>query len=229
MKTTRLLIVFGIFFSLTSCIKEDIIDDQVEPALKITNPLQSLAVGDSYILEAIFTNNIGQEESQNFSWSSSNELAVSVDNKGTVTGNDIGESTITVSTTTNSEVIKTTTVVKVGDKTVVANEPKEGSIISTSSYELKGDFILEKIEDQDFLKLSIANNYVASTALPGLYLYLTNNPNSISGALEIGPVTVFEGAHSYSISTQDATLNQYKFLLYWCKPFSVKVGEGEIK
>ncbi|MFL1897158.1 Ig-like domain-containing protein [Aquimarina sp. 2-A2] len=229
MKVIRSFYAFIFLLCLASCIKEDVISDEVKPAIRFTNPLQSLALDDSYLLKATFTNTIGQEESKMFTWSSSNDSIVAIDMEGKVTGKKKGESIITVSTTLDTEIIEASTTVKVSDQTIEANEPKKGTIVSTSSYELQGDFTLKKIQDQEFLELSIANNYVASTALPGLYLYLTNNPNSINGALEIGPVTVFSGEHSYSISTQDATLNEYQFLLYWCKPFSVKVGEGEIK
>jgi len=60
-----------------------------------------------------------------------------------------------------------------------------------------------------------------------LYVYLTNNPSTTAGALEIGKVTVFEGTHIYTIEG-DIPLNQYNYLLYFCKPFNVKVGDGEI-
>ena len=68
---------------------------------------------------------------------------------------------------------------------------------------------------------------VADDGLPGLYVYLSNNPNSVSGALEIGPVEVFEGAHDYTISGLDITT--YAYVLYFCKPFNVKVGHGDIE
>ena len=71
------------------------------------------------------------------------------------------------------------------------------------------------------------DDYQASTSLPGLYVYLTNNPATANNAFEIGRVEIFNGAHSYRIS--GVGLNEYDYLLYWCKPFSVKVGDGEIR
>ena len=64
-------------------------------------------------------------------------------------------------------------------------------------------------------------------SLPGLYAYLTNNPSTVNNAFEIGRVETFSGAHSYRIS--GVGLNDYDDLLYWCKPFSVKVGDGEME
>ena len=100
-----------------------------------------------------------------------------------------------------------------------------GTIATTSSYALKGSFVLEETEDG--LTLSIAEDYVASTALPGLYIYLSNNPNTTSGAYEIGAVKVFKGSHSYLLPSS-IKLMDYKYILYWCKPFNVPVGEAKI-
>ena len=47
------------------------------------------------------------------------------------------------------------------------------------------------------------------------------------GGYEIGRVTVFEGEHQYSIPSSIA-LKDYKYILYWCKPFSVKVGDAQL-
>ena len=102
---------------------------------------------------------------------------------------------------------------------------RSGVIQTTTFYDLEGDFELIQ-NDDGTLTLDIADNYRASSGLPGLYVYLTNNPRSISGAFEIGEVNVFSGAHSFEIDGVE--LNQFNYLLYFCKPFNVKVGDGEI-
>ena len=81
-------------------------------------------------------------------------------------------------------------------------------------------------EEAGILKLSFADNYNASTALPGLYIYLTNNPSTNVGAYEIGAVTDFDGAHSYDLPNS-ISLMDYEYVLYFCKPFNVKVGDGQ--
>jgi hypothetical protein len=78
------------------------------------------------------------------------------------------------------------------------------------------------------LRLSLGDDYKASTSLPGLYIYLGNNPNSIADAYEIGAVTVFQGAHFYDLP-ESIGLYDNSYILYWCKPFGVKVGEGKIQ
>ena len=41
-------------------------------------------------------------------------------------------------------------------------------------------------------------------------------------------VTVFSGAHSYQIVNAGIDITTYDYLLYYCKPFVVKVGDGKI-
>ena len=102
---------------------------------------------------------------------------------------------------------------------------RSGVIQTTSSYRLEGDFEIQQT-DSDLL-INIADNYRASSALPGLYIYLTNNPTTLSGALEISKVTIFSGAHQYTVP--NVNINDYDYLLYYCKPFGVKVGDAKIE
>ncbi|MDC1434255.1 hypothetical protein N8147_01745 [Flavobacteriaceae bacterium] len=134
---------------------------------------------------------------------------------------DTETSTMTTETETSTTTIDNNT----GTGIVLAPEFYEGEIISTSSYILEGNFRYEHNGTQ--ITLSLDENYRASTSLPGLYLYLGNNPNTVNGAIEIAKVTVFNGAHEY-IFPPSIELADYKYLIYWCKPFSVPVGEGTI-
>ena len=108
---------------------------------------------------------------------------------------------------------------------VVAPQFFEGQIRTTSSYTLEGNFRYEHNGTQ--IILSIDDSYRASSSLPGLYLYLTNNPNSPEDGFEVGAVSVFSGAHSYALPASIGLMD-YKYLLYWCKPFRVKVGDAQI-
>lgn len=78
---------------LSGCIGDDIIDDFVEPALRITANVDSLAVGDTNQFDAMYTNNIGLTESITVSWQSSDEGVLSIDETGLATG--VGEGTVT--------------------------------------------------------------------------------------------------------------------------------------
>jgi hypothetical protein len=102
---------------------------------------------------------------------------------------------------------------------------RNGVIETTSFYTLTGTF--EITETDTGIRIDIGEDYEASESLPGLYIYLGNNPNSIGNAVEIQGVQVFAGAHSYEV--EGVGINDYDFLLYWCKPFGVKVGDGKIE
>lgn len=108
---------------------------------------------------------------------------------------------------------------------VVAPQFFEGQIRTTSSYTPEGNFRYEHNGTQ--IILSLDDTYCASSSLPGLYLYLTNNPNSPEDGYEVGAVSVFSGEHSYTLPASIGLMD-YKYLLYWCKPFRVKVGDAQL-
>ena len=209
---------------LVGCIGNDFIEDFIEPTVRITNPLDTLGVGETYQLEAAYFNNVGQQETVDFAWSSDAPEIVSVDASGLLTGVSIGTAIITVEARIDdSTSVETLKEVRVGESTTVSATERTGTIQTTTFYTLEGDFVLK--ENGEDLVLEIAENWEASSNLPGLYVYMTNNPSTTNGALEIGPVSVFSGAHSYTLP-DGVGLNDYDFVLYFCKPFNVKVGDG---
>ncbi|SEB35870.1 Ig-like domain (group 2) [Tenacibaculum sp. MAR_2009_124] len=192
--------------------------------MSINNPIEELTVGDTHQYTATYTNNVGQNENITINWSSSNDSIASVDEQGTVTAKTAGEVTIKASyTNTNGQEISDTDTFNIQ---AGQTNTKSGTIRTTSSYELTGAFTLSEIPGTNDLELKINDDYRASTALPGLYLYMTNNPNTVGNAKEIQKVAVFSGSHTYIIP--NTGINDFSHLLYWCKPFSVKVGDGEI-
>ena len=208
---------------ITSCIGDDIVEDEVDPILRITNPIDEIEVGTNYQFMTTYLNNVGIEESIDVSWASDDENILTVTDDGTVTAVALGTTQLTAVAIDTD--ISTTFPLTVGESTVITEvEMRTGTIEPSSFYELDGDFTMT--QEGDDVKIVFEDNYVASAALPGLYIYLTNNPNTINGALEIGEVTTFSGAHEYTVPSQD--INTYSHILYFCKPFNVKVGDGII-
>ncbi len=225
MKNTFYITLLAILFS--SCIGDDIILDTVEETLRITAQASSIAVGETFQFEARFTNNIGETEEGRIIWSSSDENILAIDANGLATA--IAQGNVFVYADVDladGRTIREEMTIEVSMVTTVVEVPTSriGVIQTTTFYDLAGDFELSEVDGK--LVLNIADNYVASSSLPGLYLYLTNNPNSIGDALEVGAVEVFEGAHTYEI--ENVGLADYDYLLYFCKPFRVKVGDGAI-
>ncbi len=106
-------------------------------------------------------------------------------------------------------------------------EPTSFSGSVQGGYGLRGDFTVEKTLSG--IRINFAENYNLSSGLPGGYLYLSNNPNS-TGLVVAGynttPELKYSGAHSYEINNVGIT--DYKYLVFWCVPFNVKVGQGKI-
>lgn len=223
-----ILFLFALSLFAGGCIGDDVIFDTVVESVRITDGVDTLAVGDSYQFAARFTNNIGSVEERMVTWSSSDPAILNLDAKGLATGIAEGVAAVVAEVTLdNAELARDTTRVVVDAETTSGggnSEIRTGTIRTTSSYVLEGDFSL--YQEGAKLILEIADDYRASDRLPGLYLYLTNNANSTQNAFEVGMVEVFQGTHRYEI--EGVGLNDYDHLLYYCKPFSVKVGDGAI-
>ncbi|MGK0389869.1 MAG: hypothetical protein ACI94Y_002614 [Maribacter sp.] len=223
MKQIFYILLVTIF--IQSCIGDDFVLDGQDAELRILNAPDSIGINTDYLFEAMFLNNIGQTENVDIEWNSLNVNVISINNSGMATALELGTAVIVASYDADTIVYTDSVSVAVGEETIVINEDRTGTINTTSTYALSGDFILS--EEGSGVKLEFANNYNASTALPGLYVYLSNNANSVASAYEIGAVQVFSGTHSYTIP--DVALSDYDYVVYFCKPFSVKVGDGEIQ
>ncbi len=209
----------------SGCIKDDFIDDRVDPVLRFTTSLDTIEIDTEFQLEAMYLNNIGREETPDLDWTSLNPDILTVNQTGLINAIMAGTATIMVSFETEEGITVSDQMdITVGEETVITIEAKGGTIRTTSSYTLEGDFTLEEVGGN--LVITVAENYRASSNLPGLFIYLTNNPATTTDALEIGPVQTFNGAHTYEIP--GVGINDFQFLLYFCKPFNIKVGDGEI-
>lgn len=206
------------------CIKDDFIDDFIAPQLRITSSIDTLAVNTTFPLEYIFLDNTGTQEDAMVNWESADPSILSVNEEGVLTAESFGETVITGTTSIDGASYTDEISIVVGENTVITVEERFGSIATTSTYVLTGSFTMTA-EEEGFV-INFANNYAASTALPGLFVYLSNNPNSIADAYEIGPVETFLGAHTYTVT--DVNINEYNYLVYFCAPFNVKVGDGTI-
>lgn len=218
--------LIGILSFLSSCIGNDILEDTVAEEIKITDRVDTLGLNDTYQFLARYTDQIGRVRDASVQWNSSAPAVLSIEPNGLATGVSMGEAIVYVELNeAGSPILQDSTRVMVGANTVgPPAESRTGVIKTTSFYDLEGDF--EIAVTSEGLVIEIADNYKASSTLPGLYLYLSNNPNSISDAVEVSKVTIFSGAHEYIVS--GVGLNDFDYVLYYCKPFNVKVGDGEI-
>lgn len=215
----------GVALFLTSCIGDDLVMDTIDPVLRITTAVDSIAQDSSYQFGHLYLNNVGSQEPVDVIWSSTEPTVISITDQGLATALDSGSSWIKVNYNDAGIQLADSALVHVGSMTtVLPPQVRTGTVVTTSTYLLQGDFTLS--EDGPNLILEFASNYQASTALPGLYVYLSNNAATSANALELGAVQVFSGEHSYTIP--GVGIDDYQYVLYFCKPFNVKVGDGEI-
>lgn len=210
-----------------SCIGDDFIDDFIEAELRIDNAIDTIGIDTEYQLETSFFNNIGKQENIAATWISETPSIVSVTPSGLARGIESGSATL-IATVEAAGVTTTKSIeIVVGEATtaVVEGTKRTGSLRTTSSYLLEGNFILEK--NGQVLTLTVDETFKATTALPGLHVYLSNNPNSVADAFDIAEVKVFDGLQTYTLPNSIG-LNDFNYVLYYCKPFNVKVGDGEM-
>lgn len=223
-KTIIATVIYSILI-LSSCIKDDFIQDFVDSEIRITSAVESLALGESFQFEYTYFNNVGQQESADAIWTSSDESIIEITTDGLAQSQSAGEVELTVTILQEDDtVIMNSLIVTVGEATVVSSATIVGTIRTTTFYVLEGTF--ELLPDGEDLQLNINEDYEASASLPGLYIYLSNNRNSIANAQEIGEVDVFSGAHSYTI--EKTGINDFNYIVYFCKPFNVKVGDAKL-
>lgn len=216
---------FYLFLLLSACVGEDLVDDQVPTEIRITNPILSLEIEQTHQYQAKYFDFVGREISEKpLVWESSDPAVASVSHQGLVTAIGEGSAVITVTSEDDlGNVISATDKLEVSDNTQTEKMIISGTLQTTSSYLLKGSFRLEKTEAS--FTLYLEDDYQADRGLPRLVVFLSNNRNSVADAYRVGEVRVFSGAHSYDLPSEFGLMD-YRYLLYWCEPFNVDVGEG---
>jgi hypothetical protein len=215
----KLLGVLVLF--LGGCIGTDIVPDFVEPTIVIENSIVNLQVGDTFQLTAVYFDSTGSPTNEELLWSTSDDQVLEVSGDGLIEGISIGVAIITAQ---RNEMMASVEIEVSMEETEVMNA-RTADIRTTSSYPLSG--IATLTIDGSNSRLDLSEDFSTTDRLPGLYLYLTNNPGTINGALELGPVEQFEGAQTYEVP-DDVELFTYNYVLFYCKPFTVKVGDGEL-
>ncbi|NJB83014.1 Ig-like domain-containing protein [Wenyingzhuangia aestuarii] len=234
--------IFKILFSLllvlssTSCIKEDIINDAVPEEVRIITNTSTIREGDVIILKASYFNEVAQIETRTLTWETTNPAVLSVDNlTSNITGVAEGIATITVKVNGNNGELsdsRTITVLKAGEpipEPTPSDGEKKGSLQKTSSYVSSGDFTI--VETSSGIRIDVADNYRADTTLPGFAMFLTNNPNSLTNAYQVDAFDDADGAHytgAFSFTVDGVGINDYRYLVHWCRPFTIQVGEALI-
>lgn len=187
----------------------------------ISSASNTLDAGNTLQLNVATQNIEGNKVNANsYTWTSSNTAVATVSQTGLVTGVANGEVTVTVvADGIKSQEFKLT----IG--TGATNNSRKGVFAGKNGYTASGEASLE-VAGGNGIKLTLADNFSTSNG-PGLYLYLSNKSNSTTGGAELGKLRKTSGSDSYTLD--GVALDQYKYVLIFCKPFNIPFGAAELK
>lgn len=199
---------------------------EYSPTLRITNPITSLAQADTYQLTYLFIDELSMQATpSSLTWESSDESILTVNSSGLLSGNAEGTAIITATINHNSNTVVEQITVMVSSTTEMMDGTRFGELTSSSAAMLAGSFEID-VNEADELVISFGENYAIDNSLTGLYVYLSNSPSQLTGAVEVGEVTVFSGAHQYEVP--GVGLLDYAYLVYAIKSNQNILGSGEV-
>lgn len=213
---------------LSSCIGTDIIPDFVEARVQIDQDITALQLNTMHQFKANFTNEVGEVVEGDILWASTNPSVMSIEaTTGWATALAEGTTDIIASLDNGELSLADTISIQVGSETVAASNERTGTLQGNAGYTLNGDMKL--IDNGDgTLTLSFGENFSFSGA-PDPYIYLSNSRNNINNAVEIHFLSSrnqdISGAFEINNIT-GVTLNQYTHVVFWCRAFSVRLGDG---
>lgn len=151
-------------------------------------------------------------------WSSSDETIATVDETGLVMGIADGAVRITASAAGVTGFVT----LFVGDATSLS---RTGNFEGLNGYRASGEVTL-MVNDEGNLSMVLSSNFTAQNG-PGLYFYLSNSRNSVSGGVELGEARSVNGADTYEVP-EGVALEDFNHVVLYCKPFGVGFGTAEL-
>jgi hypothetical protein len=193
-----------------------IIDETVIVAyVTIQGGKTSMLVGESLTLTGLAYNRFDQiVEGKEIEWESSDVSVIEI-SEGVIKALTNGKSTISAHTEGISSQPLIIEVSEVG--------LREGSFEGAAGHKAAGKAMLSMANSGVLLELS--DDFSADNG-PGLYLYLSNQPNNVDAGVEIAPLTKLSGPSSYGI--EGVSLADFNYVIIYCKPFKVVVGRAQL-
>ncbi len=169
--------------------------------------IQEVKLNGTATLTAVGKNNTGDIiPGLSFSWQTNNTSLVEVNVAGTVTGKSYGTSNVTASS------------MSIQSAPVMVQVIRNGNFAGSNS----AGMAKLKIEN-DILKLQTTAGFSVAAGPPDLRIYLGNNNNNITGAVEVASLNQRTGVQSWNVPAS-ATITQYRYVIVWCKQFGGTYG-----
>lgn len=187
--------------------------------VKIVTPSKtSFQINDKLQLEAQALNISGSTLNDKvITWESSNPAVISVNATGEITALVSGEALITA---------KTDSVSSATLSLEVQSASKTATFSGSGSYTVTGTATMFYNESDDLI-LEFSNDFSVSSFGAAIYVYLSNQDNSVAGGAEIQQLTK-QGGQSYNLTTINSslTIDSYDYVIIHCKPFNIPFGQS---
>jgi hypothetical protein len=170
---------------------------------------QEILLNGTTNLTAVGTNLAGGTISGlSFTWASSANTSVQINNAGMATGIAYGSANITA--TANG----------------ITSAPIMVQVIRQGNFTLMNSMGAAKLKiENGVLKLQTSSNFSVASA-PDLRIYLNNNASNVTGAVQIAPLSTAgqtSGMRSWNVPT-GVTITQYRYAVVWCAQFGGVYG-----
>jgi hypothetical protein len=184
---------------------------QLATVMVMPSDIQEVKLNESATLTAVGKTNTGTViPGLSFTWQSSSTALVEVTGAGLVTGKAYGTADVTA------------TSMGIQSAPVMVQVIRKGNFSGSSS---TGAAKL-KIEN-GVLKLQTTPDFSVLSGPPDLRIYLGNNSNNITGAIEIASLNQRSGAQSWNVPAP-TTITQFRYVIVWCKQFGGTYGVADL-
>lgn len=201
----------------------EVVDPSIARSLSISAPAASLVEGETLQFSASALNGNGEPITpSNIAWQSSNNALLSIDANGLATA--LGEGTVQVSASVDG-VTSNTVVIAISAASPVPAS-RMGNFTGLNGYNTLGTATLVT-ESDGSLTLNFSEDFRVSNG-PGLYIYLSNNARNVTGGVELRALISTNGEQSYSVPA-DVTIDQFNFVVVYCRPFGAPFGAAELQ
>ncbi len=148
----------------------------------------------------------------NFTWASTANTSVQVNNTGMVTGLAYGSANITA--TANG----------------ITSTPVMVQVIRQGNFTLMNSTGIAKLKiENGTLKLQTSASFYVNPSPPDLRIYLSNSATSITNALQVAPLSTVSqtsGMRSWNLPAT-TTITQYRYAVVWCAQFGGVYGVAD--
>jgi hypothetical protein len=203
----------AVYNNITATALLTVVNNNMQLATIVLNPttLVELKLNEASTIIAVGKNSAGGTVSGlTFTWQSDNTALAEMSGNGTATGKNYGTANVTASANGIQSAPVMVQVLRKADFTLMA---------SAGTAKLK-------IENA-ILKLQTTANFSVAAGPPDLRIYLGNNANNITGALEVASLNQRTGAQSWNIAA-GTTITQYRYVIVWCKQFGGVYGLADL-